>query len=230
MDGQLGFAAFGVPWGSRGVFALGVKYLSHGDLIRTDESGQVLGTFTPQDVAVHLVGTRRLRDVLALGVTLKAIVSSIDDFTSDAYVIDLGATWDLSASTRAFDALVVGAAVTNYGFVRSGFTDTFEDTLPFSLRLGAALQPREAPFTVVADLIVPNDNDVFASVGVEIVVPGGLSLRGGFDGGPDGLDSDELPGLAGGAGFGIGAVQVDYALSSLAELGLMHRVSISGGF
>ena len=230
VGGQLGFAAFGAPVGERGAFALGVKYLSHGELLRTDEEGQTLGTFTPQDVAVHLVGARSVRDDVAVGATLKAIVSSIDDFTSDAYALDLGVTWDVSPAIRAFDGLAFGAAVTNLGFVRSGFTETFEDALPVSLRLGVALRLREAPFTVAADLVAPNDNDVFGSAGVEVVVPGGLLLRGGFDGAIDGLDSDQLPGLSGGAGFGVGAVDVDYAVSSFAELGLMHRVSLSGGF
>ena len=102
---------------------------------------------------------------LTLGASLKAIYSSIDDYTSDAYAVDMGVI-----APGPVAGMTLGASLANLGTVRSGYTSGFEDQLPVLIRLGLSHRPAHAPLPMLllADLTVPNDNDAYFTFGAEI--------------------------------------------------------------
>lgn len=227
LDSQAGFASIAVPKGSR-VHALSVQYVSHGDLLHTDLEGRDLGTFSATDLAAYLSIAQQLGpDWLAIGANLKAVYSNMAEFSADAYLADLGLL------VRApIAGTTLGAAIANLGFVRSGYTAGFKDSLPVHIRLGAAhrLAHLPVPALLVADFNLPNDNDSYLAFGLEVQLAEGLYIRPGYSTQQIGSQDEEPVGLSAGAGLAMRRYAVDYAYSSLPDLGQVHRVSIIGTF
>ena len=227
VDTEAGFACIAFP-GEDQVWALSVNYFNHGDMRRTDAEGRDLGNFGASDLAVYLSRAREMwRGRLTVGINLKAIYSRIDDFSSDAYVVDVG----MLASTP-IAGMTFGAALSNLGTVRSAYTGGSKDSLPVKFSVGITHRPAHAPIPVVilADLHVPNDNDAYLAFGAEFRVGYGLYLRPGYSLQQTGLDGDDPLGVSAGAGFLMQGYRLDYAFTSFPDLGDVHRVSVSGAF
>lgn len=225
VDTEAGFLSVAQPAGNR-MWALSINYFTYGDLTRTDEDGQVDGTFGAFDVATGLTAAQPLwGDRLTVGATAKWIYSGIDDFTSDAIAIDLGVLAD-----GPVPGMTLGASLSNVGSVRSGFTDGYEDSLPVLMRAGISHRPAHFPLPMLlaADVTLPNDNDPYFTFGAELTLAGGLTVRPGYSMQQSGLDGDEALGLSAGAGLDLGGMRFDYAFSSFPALGDVHRVSLSG--
>ena len=227
VDSQAGFASIAAPKESR-VHALSVYYVSYGDLLHTDGEGRDLGTFSATDFAAYLSIAQQLGpDWLAVGTNLKAVYSNIAEFSSDAYLADLGLL------IRApVEGTTLGAAITNLGFVRSGYTPDFKDSLPVHIRLGMAhhLAHMPVPVLLVADFNLPNDNDSYLAFGLEVQLADGLYIRPGYTTQQTGSQDEEPLGLSAGVGLIMNRYAVDYAYSSSPDLGQIHRVSIIGTF
>ncbi len=225
VDTEAGFLSIAFPGPDR-IWSFSVNYFSHGELRRTDAEGQDLGTFGAFDVAAYVTAAQQVWNRrLTLGVNLKAIYSSIDDFTSDAYAVDLGAI-----GPGPVKGMKLGASLANLGAVRSGFTDGFEDSLPVLFRVGFTHRPAHAPLPMmfVADFNVPNDGDAYATFGAEVRLAEGFFLRPGYSLQQTGLEGDENLGLSAGAGLELDRYRVDYAFTSFPSLGDVHRLSLSG--
>ena len=227
VDTQTGYIGIASPRNGR-VWGFSLNYLTHGDMARTDKDGSQLGTFGAYDLAATVTMAQRLwQDRLALGVNLKTILSSIDEFSSDAYMIDLGVQTD-----GPLEGLTLGAALSNLGFVRSGFSEGFKDALPVHFRLGLAHRPAHTPvpMLILADLNLPNDNDPYLAFGIEASLASGFYLRPGFSMQQTGIQGDDPLGLSVGAGFALDKYILDYAYNSYPDLGDVHRLSLSGNF
>jgi len=225
VDTEAGFLSVAMP-GRKRVWGASLNYVSYGTLQRTDEDGANLGTFEASDMAAYLTVAQPLwGGRLTVGASLKAIYSSIDDYTSDAYVIDLGVT-----SRGPLQGMTLGASLANLGTVNSGYTDGYEDSLPVMIRVGIAHTPAHTPLPMLllADLNWPNDNDLYASFGAEIKVSSRLYVRPGYSLQQGGVEGDEELGLTGGAGLVLRRYRLDYAFNSYPALGDVHRISLSG--
>ena len=227
IDTQAGHATVAVP-GPRRAWAVSVTYVTYGDMRKTDATGQDLGTFGASDVAVYLTMAQPVwRHWLVAGVNLKGVYSSIDDYSSDAYMADFG----LLAHTPV-EGLTFGASLSNVGTVRSGYTGNYEDSLPVDFRIGVAHHPAHMPVPVVlvADLNMPNDGDAFVTMGAELQLPGGLYVRPGYSTRQTGVQGDDALGFTGGLGLSARSYRLDYAYASYPDLGDVHRFSLSGDF
>jgi len=225
VDTEAGFLSVARPGESRD-WALSINYVTYGDMQRRDSQGADLGTFGAFDVAASLTAAQKVwGGRLTAGASLKAIYSSIDDYTSDAYALDLGVIAD-----GPLEGMTLGASLANLGTVRSGYTGGYKDDLPVLIRLGAAHRPAHmpVPMVLVADLTVPNDNDAYLTFGAEIQVADRLYLRPGYSLQQAGANGDETLGLSGGAGLDLARYRLDYAFTSYPALGDVHRVSLSG--
>ena len=131
VDTEAGFASAAFP-GDGHVWALSLNYFNYGDMRRTDAQGQDLGSFGASDLAVYLTRAQPMwRDWLTLGVNLKAVFSRIDDFSSDAYMADVGLL-----APAPIPGMTVGAALSNVGTVRSAFAGGSKDSLPVNFSVG----------------------------------------------------------------------------------------------
>lgn len=222
IDTQAGFLAVALPSGPR-MWALSTNYVSYGEMTETDADGQELGTFGAFDMATAVTAAQNVwKDRLTLGASAKWIYSSIHDYTSDAYAVDLGVLVRGPVS-----GMTIGGSLSNLGSVRSGFTDGYEDALPVLLRAGVTHHPAHFPIPLMlaVDFTVPNDNDPYVTLGAELKLAGGLYLRPGYS---LRQEDDEALGLSTGGGLEMKNLRIDYAYSSLPALGGIHRLSLRG--
>jgi hypothetical protein len=227
LDTQAGFVSVALPSPGR-VWGFSVSYFSYGEMRKTGQDGQDLGEFGASDLAAYLTVAQPFwRDWLVLGLNLKAVYSTIDEYSSDAYMVDLGLR-----VRGPLDGMALGASLSNLGAARSGYVGSAKDELPKHFRLGVAHQPAHAPvpLLLLADLNVPNDNDPYLAFGAEIRLGSGLYLRPGYSTQQSGLQGDSPLGLTAGAGFATQRYRLDYAFTSYPDLGDVHRVSVAGAF
>ena len=226
VDTEAGFLSVAMP-GEKRTWAASLNYFTYGTLRRTDIEGRDLGTFGAFDVAASVTAAQRVwKRRLVVGASLKAIYSSIDAFTSDAYALDLGII-----APGPIQGMKIGASLANMGAVRSPYADgATADSLPFVLRVGASHRPAHAPLPliIVADLNVPNDGDPHLAFGAELEVAGKLFLRPGYSLQQTGVGGAEALGLSAGAGLELQRYRFDYAFSSFPTLGDVHRISVTG--
>ncbi|HPE40369.1 MAG TPA: type IX secretion system protein PorQ [Bacteroidales bacterium] len=77
-------------WGS---FAFEMRYVGFGTFTQTDESGNVIGSFTAGDYAGTIGWGRKLSDKLSLGANLKLIYSGYETYTSFGLATDVAGTY-----------------------------------------------------------------------------------------------------------------------------------------
>ena len=227
VDSQAGFISVAFPKEQR-VVAISANYVSYGDLQRTDEEGRSLGTFGAADLATYLSIAQQLGPGwLAVGANIKVVYSSIDEFSSDAYLADFG-----MLARGPIQGMSIGASIANLGFVRSGFAGDFKDSLPVHIRLGLAHRPAHmpVPMLLLADFNLPNDNAPYLSFGLEVKLAGSLYIRPGYSTQQTGVNGEDPLGISAGAGLAMQRYTIDYAYSSFPDLGDVHRVSVIGAF
>lgn len=116
--------------GAHGTLGGFIHYFGYGSMKETDESGNILGTFSPKDVSFGVNYSYDITDRLRGGAALKLVYSGYADYTAFALATDLGINYydperDLSLS----------AVVANLGGQIKRFTDHY-DRLPIDVRLG----------------------------------------------------------------------------------------------
>ena len=129
---------YGLPIQSKGKWAVGMQYLSYGQLTLTDPVGNTLGTFTANDYALSLTHARTEGN-FTLGATIKAVGSAIETYAAFGILADFGGIWRHPNQDLTFGLVAknVGYLVKNYGPTDAG--------LPFDLQAGVTLKPRHAP-------------------------------------------------------------------------------------
>jgi hypothetical protein len=165
----------------------------------------------------------------SLGATGKFIYERIDNYSSDGLALDVGILYiSKDGHTR------IGGAGQNIGAQLKGHTKSHKDPLPASVKLGISHHMRELPLIVAADAAKPFDNDIFFNLGGELTALKPLFLRIGWSSFGENYktesDKDDLAGFAAGFGLIWKVYHFDYAYSSYADLGGVHKISISGEF
>jgi hypothetical protein len=227
-DIQSGFLGYVHPYNENTRLGASIYYFNYGSFTQTDSLGKVLGTFGAADFALALSFVRSLNSQISFGATGKLIYEKIESYSSDALALDLGVI-HISKDARTRFGLVGQ----NLGFQLKGFTKSHKDDLPTTVKAGMSHQMRELPLTVALDAAKPFDNDIFFSLGGELTALKPLYLRVGWSsfGKNSKTDSDKDNWAGFAAGFGVTwkVYRFDYAYSSYADLGGVHKISISGG-
>ncbi len=225
LDTQSGFVAVSFPARGKGAFGAGFCYMYFGSFAKTGENGEDLGDFHAGDAAAQISFAYPVLRSLSLGVGVKFIYSTIDEFSSDAYALDLGLNF-----SPPLRGLSLGVSVLNLGFVRDGYSEGFEDSLPTVIKLGFAHRLAHLPLMIAGELDVPNDNSPYFLIGGELSLVSSMFIRVSYDWMLKDISDEGLPGLSAGTGFVWKDYSIDYTYSSFSELGGVHRVSLSGGF
>lgn len=118
--------------GDNAAWAAGIQYFGYGSMTETDQTGAVLGTFSPQDINFYGAYSRDLSSKVRGGFKVKAIYSAYNDYNALALATDLGVNYyddekDLSLS----------AVIANLGGQVKRFDESY-DRLPIDVRLGWA--------------------------------------------------------------------------------------------
>lgn len=227
-DIQSGFLGYVHPYSENMRLGASICYFNYGSLTRTDKDGKVLDTFGAADFALALSFVRGINSRFSFGATGKFIYEKIESYSSDALALDLGII-HISKDRRTRFGLVGQ----NLGVQLKGFTKSHKDDLPIAVKVGMSHHMRELPLTVAFDAAKPFDNDIFFNLGGEFTALKPLYLRVGWSSFGKNFktdsDKDNLAGFAGGFGVIWKVYHFDYAYSSYADLGGVHKISISGG-
>ncbi len=151
--------------GNAGLFGAGLSYLNYGEFQRTDDIGNDLGTFSPQDYCLRITKSHRLGP-FSLGANVKYLFTSIDGHSASAVAADLGGVFIHPRADFSFGVLVknLGATLTFWQGSNPG--------LPLDLQVGASFKPRYMPARFSLNLSKLNRDlgyfDNFPADGIEV--------------------------------------------------------------
>jgi len=138
---NFGYASYACSFESVGNFAAGMHYINYGQFNRTDEFGETDGTFSASEYALNLMYSRSFLDtILTVGVNLKPIFSTLEQYTSYGLAMDIGAIYHNPRSHTT-----VGLVFKNVGLQITSYTATREK-LPFEIQAGVSQRLVHAPF------------------------------------------------------------------------------------
>lgn len=224
------------------------RYMDYGNLIRTDESGFELGTFSASDVAIGAGYAYQFEDEWTVGGNLNFITSKIDTFTSMAVSGNAGVTYHLDK--RGESASLV---FRNFGYQFKPYNGERE-VLPLSVDLGYTRRMTKFPlaFTITAhDLQKFNISSQYTingqevgffrkildhfSVGAELFPERNFNLRLGYNVKRGNelavLDQRSFSGISAGIGLKFGAFRFDYTharyhnASNLNQIGILYDLT-----
>lgn len=119
----------------------GVQYVSYGEFDRTNELGELEGTFKASEFAITLGGAYQAAERLAFGANFKLVTSQLEGYNSLGLISDLAAMYFDTASNFTFTIVArnMGRQLTTYR------DDNFED-LPFEVQVGLSKKLKYLPF------------------------------------------------------------------------------------
>jgi hypothetical protein len=230
LDINAGHLTYGRHIEGFGHSSASVVFTHYGSFKETDASGNELGTFHASDLAFTLGYARGVAENLYAGVNVKFIHSSIAGSSSAALAGDAGLLYVIPDSR-----ITLGASLRNLGAQLSTYLGTRED-LPVDLSIGGSIIPRGLPlllnlgFHRIQQAGELGERLRFFTIGGEFTLSTVVRLRIGYDNAErKDLKLGTSAGLAGfsaGLGITIREYVVDYAASSLGEVGTLHRISL----
>lgn len=184
VDDEMGFALSYTPWlrklvpdinlaylgfyktlGKRKDQAIGASllYFSLGDITFTDQTGQVIGQFRPNEFAIDVAYSRKLADRLSGGMAFRYIysnltggisVGSAETRAGQSFAADISVYYendDIRISEKK-SQISWGVNISNIG-TKIAYTETSEkDFIPINLRLGTALKMHLDDYNTLAVL------------------------------------------------------------------------------
>jgi hypothetical protein len=124
-------------------FQGGLQYASYGgDLVRRDNTGRDIGTFSASDFALHAGVARSFDNRLSIGANLKVVSSQLAGYNSIGLGMDLAVHYKDTSGLFGITFLArnAGRQISKYDDA-SGF-----EPLPFELQIGINKQLRYLPF------------------------------------------------------------------------------------
>ncbi|MFI5348446.1 MAG: PorV/PorQ family protein [Elusimicrobiota bacterium] len=213
------------------VIGAGVRYLNGGSIRQTDVNAVGNGTFSPYSFVAELGWGQAIYDLsdsemeLSMGVTARAIHTSLSQASANGYGGDFGVQSRFFASAMTYD---LGLAIQNLG---SGQRfDQVRDSMPTRIRFGGAVSPIK-PLILSLEAIAPINDTPSGAFGVEY----SLELERGVTGAARaGINTQSYQSLGAASiiNFGLGLkltnFSFDYAFVPMGVLGTAaHRLSIS---
>lgn len=140
-----GYAAYARHWDKIGTFYAGMQFMNYGDFTRTDEYGNILGTFSAGDYALNIGYSRPFFDsLLYVGATYKMMFSQYAEYNSFGMALDLGATY--VSRNKLFTASLV---MRNIGGQLKPYTPGNFEAPPFELHLGISQSFKHVPLRLM---------------------------------------------------------------------------------
>jgi hypothetical protein len=139
---KYGYTSFARDFGGKGTFAAGMQYSNYGTFTGADETGFKTGEFRAAEYALNLIYSRKIDSMINIGINVKPIYSSLENYTSLGVAADLGITY--FNPDRLFTAAVV---VKNLGSqIITYYEGAKRESLPFEIQAGMSQKLLHAPF------------------------------------------------------------------------------------
>lgn len=222
-----GSAAYALPLSNGGVLGAGLVYFSQSPQTAYDTIGNSVGNFTPNDMALELAYAQHWKSLL-IGGGVKVIRSQIDTAQAATAALDFGVQ-ALHVTDVGHRPVDLGASITNLGPpIQVG---SVASPLPTEIR-GGFIWRLSTIVKAGLDIVADSNQAPYASVGLESVFKASDMigvLRIGYNQSyARGING--LSGIAGGGGFEIKALSVDYAWVPFGLLGATNRISLTFRF
>lgn len=214
------------PIGRNASFGLGFMGLTQDAFEKTDNQGNPAGSFEASDAMVNLGLAYRLGS-LSLGGSGKVIRSEIDSTRSQSWALDLGMQKEFSRG------IVLGASLTNLGpKARYAYESA---SLPSELKAGVSYPLANLSLSGEVSRSLTEGESRFnmgAEYKITIARESKVALRGGYRPVEQNLGGDNvlMKGFRSGFGLQLKSLNVDYAVTPFADLGLNHRFSLGFAF
>ena len=122
-----------------GLLNFSIQHVGYGDIDGTDQFGNSLGSFSPQEYAIT-IGKSFEQGPFSLGASFKFAGAHLASYSSFAVLTDLGGTWvhphmDLRASLL----------IKNLGFSIKSFVPGSPTNVPLNPQLGISFKPEHMP-------------------------------------------------------------------------------------
>lgn len=119
----------------------GIQYLQYGSITQTDASGNVLGSFRPQDYVVQMMASKSYKQYWWLGTTLKYVHSNYGVYRSSGMAADISVLFSDTANLlqAAFLVRNLGAQFNTYA------PGAAKEEMPFDIQLGITKKLAQAP-------------------------------------------------------------------------------------
>ncbi len=205
-------------WGSEAGLGMDVQYDTTGNFQQIDAQGNALGSVANYDLLAEGAGGIAITDRLRLGAAAKIFDSLLAQYHAQGYAADLGAQYDLAPG------FTLGAALMNMGS-ESAFISV-ADALPARLSLAARYVVVDEGLNLLqasaeVDRFFSQADPTAAGFGAEYWYARTLVFRLGW------LDAALAGPMSIGMGVRWGSLELDYTYSSLGDLGMMNRFSLT---
>lgn len=208
--------AFAIPSSSLPSLGLTVLSLRSGDIERTSDINEPLGTFSEGDMAFLLTASQSLSPRLSIGANLKVVRQALEDFGGTGVGADVGVVYEVMPDLR------LGASLLNLGGPGITLRDT-KESFGTELRTGASYRFMNGKALLSAELDQREGPGAMLHSGAEFWFHERMAVRVGY--------SDINP--TGGVSFiPSNGFRVDYGVADH-DLGVTHRIGVSyafGGF
>jgi len=124
------------------LISVNARYLDYGEIPRTDEFGNSLGTFNALDASIGAGYAYQFEDEWTIGANLNLITSKIDNYTSIALLANIGINYYRKENKESF-----GLVFRNFGRQLKTFNGKKEDP-PFRIDAGYTRILPEFPLAI----------------------------------------------------------------------------------
>ncbi len=142
VGGINGGALFFQPIKKGAKYAISFQYFNYGDILQTDEAGNIIGNFSWNDMALATYFKLPSYKNIRFGASVKVVYSIYDVYQTMGLGVDFGAY-----KTLKEDKGHIGLVIKNIGTQLISYGETTE-FLPLNLQFGYAKKLDKAPFTV----------------------------------------------------------------------------------
>ncbi len=230
---QCGSVVYAFPYDDKTTLAAFSQFLTATeDRTLADANGNYAGTdgtFGISEVLLGVSASRRVLAVLDLGINIKYLQESLDEYGGSAVAVDIALLHQTTNKN-----LKVGIALKNLGKQLSYYTgNEYEEKLPQLFVAGFSYHPDEKFFATL-DIYKPMEFDFSGRLGVEYQIHDMLALRCGYKSNAKdwraGGDHETFAGLSFGFGINWQKYTIDYAVISYGDLGYVNQVSLKYSF
>lgn len=243
-DSKFGTIAFAKDLDNGHMITANARYLSYGNIPRTDESGFEMGEFSASDVAVGAGYAYQFEEDWTIGGGLNFVTSKIDTYTSSAISGTAGITYHNKLNKE-----VASVVFRNFGYQFQSFNGEREN-LPFRIDIGYTRILKTIPlaitvtahdlqkFDISTDYNINGQEVGFGrkiadhfSFGAELFPEKGFNIRLGYNvrrGNELAVaDQRNFTGISGGFGLKISKFRLDYAHVRYHNSSNINQIGIS---
>ena len=176
MDRQQNFVSISFP--IKNVATFGIGWLQYGisDIDKRDESGNPIGTFSDNEMAVMFGLGSSIGSNFSYGASVKYLDHTIDESKSNGFGFDFGLLLH-----DIFHVFNIGAALQSFSSsLNWDDTDTKEE-IPYVIKTGAGIKVPTFPLTLSFDYEMVEESTAKYHFGAQFDLFKGLALRAGYN-------------------------------------------------